>query len=86
MYTLRRMRVSTPLSYLLAFSGVGHFFAEVGRQHWIVVTRKFILFSSACLGIWLNETRKAYDIDDMVKRFTARDPEEATSCSPSLPE
>ena len=78
LYALRRIPVSTALSYLLAFSGIGHVFAEVGRRHWIIVMRKFILFSSACLGIWLNETHKAYDIDDMVKRFTVRDPEEAT--------
>ena len=77
-YTLRRMRVSTPLSYLLAFSGIGHLFTVVGRHHWLIVMRKYSIFSFACLGIWLNETYKAYDIEDLVKKFTIREPEEAT--------
>jgi hypothetical protein len=78
LYILRRVRISTPLSYLLAFSGIGQWFTEVGRHHWIIVARKYILFCLACLGIWVNETYKAYGIDVLVKKFTIREPEEAT--------
>eukprot|EP01035_Chromulina_nebulosa_P021606 gene21606-27966_t len=78
LYVMRRIRISTPLSYLLAFSGIGQWFTEVGRNHWAIVMRKYIIFCLACLGIWSDETSKAYDIEDLVKKFTMRDPTEAT--------
>ena len=78
LYILRRLRISTPLSYLLAFSGIGHGFTEVGRRYWIIVMRKYIISCFVCVGIWFDETHKAYNIEDLVKTFTIRVPEEAT--------
>eukprot|EP01035_Chromulina_nebulosa_P005269 gene5269-7146_t len=78
MYTLRRIRITTPLSYLLAFSGIGHWFTEIGRLYWTIVMRKFILFVWACMGIWFDESYKGYDIKGLVKEFTIREPDEVT--------
>ena len=70
--------VSTPLSYLLSFSGIGHGFTEVGRDHWIIVIIKYLLFSLACLGIWFDETYEAYDTEDKARKHTVRDADDAT--------
>ena len=75
-YTLRP--VSVPLSYLIAFSGVGHLLTAVGRQYWDIVARKYALFFGACFGIWFDETHEAYEVDDLVREFTIGNPDEAT--------
>ena len=78
LYILRRIRISTPLSYVLAFLGFGHALTIVGRKMWAVVMRKYTIFFRACLGIWTNETEKAYGVEKLVKDFTLREPDEAT--------
>ena len=70
--------VSTQLSYVLAFSGIGHLLVPVGRQHWLIVLRKYALFFGACLGIWLDETYEAFEVEQLVRDFTIGDPEEVT--------
>jgi hypothetical protein len=75
-YTLRP--VSVPLSYLIAFSGVGHLLTVVGRKYWYIVARKYQLFFGACLGIWFDETYEAYEVEDLVREFTIGNPDEAT--------
>ena len=75
-YTLRPL--SVPLSYILAFSGLGHGLTAVGWKYWLIVLRKYSLFFGACLGIWTDETYEAYEIEDLVKEFTISDPDEAT--------
>ena len=75
-YTLRA--VSIPISYFLAFSGIGHGLTAIGREYWLVVIRKYSLFFCACMGIWTDETYEAYEIEDLVRDFTISDPDEAT--------
>ena len=75
-YTLRP--VSIPLSYIIAFSGVGHLLTTVGRKYWDIVARKYQLFFGACFGIWFDETYEAYEIEDLLRNFTTSDPNEAT--------
>ena len=75
-YSLRP--IATPLSYLIAFFGVGHMLTVVGRKCWGIVTWKYVLFFFACVGIWTDETYEAYEIDDLVKEFTISDLDEAT--------
>ena len=76
-YTLRP--ISTPLSYFLAFSGIGHIMlCVVGRTNWFIAMWKYSLFSLACMGIWFDETYEAYRIEALVREFTNSDPEEAT--------
>ena len=70
--------MSVPLSYLIAFSGVGHLLTVVGRKYWEIVTRKYLLFFGACLGIWFDETYEAYEVEDLVREFTIGNPDEAT--------
>ena len=76
MYSLRP--ISTPISYLLSFTSIGHAFTSVGFQFWTVVVRKYIMFVCACLGIWFNKIYEAYRIEALVKEFSNGDPDETT--------
>jgi hypothetical protein len=75
-YTLRPL--AAPLSYFLAFSGLGHGLTAVGWKYWMIALRKYSLFAGACLGIWMDETYEAYEIEDLVRAFTISSPDEAT--------
>ena len=75
-YSLRP--VTVPLSYFLAFTGLGHGLTSVGRKYWLIVLRKYWLFFCACVGFWTDETYEAYGVADLVKEFTISDPTEAT--------
>eukprot|EP01035_Chromulina_nebulosa_P021492 gene21492-27835_t len=66
------------LSFVIAFSGIGHLLTIVGRKHWGIVSWKYFLFACACLGIWTDEIYEAYEIEDLVREFSIADPEEAT--------
>ena len=70
--------VSMPLSYIVAFSGVGHLLTIVGRKNWGIAIWKFYLFLCVCLGYWTDEIYEAYEVEDLVKEFTILDPDEAT--------
>lgn len=70
--------VSIPLSYIIAFSGVGHLLTIVGRKHWGIAMWKFYLFGCVSMGYWTDETYEAYEVEDLVKEFTILDPDEAT--------
>ena len=77
--TKRYLRwVSFPLSCLLVFACLGHMFTAVGRKHWEIVIRKYVIFVCACLGIWNDESFEAYELETLVKDFTESNPEEAT--------
>ena len=67
-----------PLSLALIVCSLGHILTEIGRRHWAIVARKYLLFIGACLGIWTDETYEAYELESLVKTFTKSDPEEAT--------
>ena len=55
-FIVRRLEpIATPLSYLLAFSGIGHVFTAAGRSYWTIVLWKYFLFVCVCLGIWTDE-------------------------------
>jgi hypothetical protein len=66
------------ISFVIAFSGIGHLLTVVGRKNWGIVLWKFFLFVCACLGFWTDEIYEAYEIEDLVKEFTIADPDEAT--------
>ena len=70
--------LSLPVSYIVAFSGVGHLCAVVGRQHWGIAVWKYYLFLCVCLGFWTDESYEAFEIEDLVQKFTILDPDEAT--------
>ena len=69
---------SVLISFVIAFSGVGHLLTLVGRKNWGIVMWKFFLFACACLGFWTDEIYEAYEIEELVKEFTIADPDEAT--------
>ena len=76
---VRRLEpMATPLSYLLAFSGVGHVFTAAGRRYWTIVLWKYFLFVCVCVGIWTDEIYQAYRIEAEVRQFTIRDQDDAT--------
>ncbi len=75
-YTLRP--IAAPLSYILAFLGIGHALTIVGRSNWLVVIRKYIIFLCACAGLWTDNSYEAYDIPDLVREFTIQNPDEAS--------
>ena len=70
--------LSLPISYIVAFSGVGQLCSIVGRKHWGIAIWKYYLFLCVCLGFWTDETYDAYEVEDLVKKFTILDPDEAT--------
>jgi hypothetical protein len=70
--------ISIPISYIVAFSGVGHLCSVVGRKHWGIAIWKYFLFLCVCVGFWTDETYEAYDIEDLVEEFTILDADEAT--------
>ena len=79
-YVLRKLwiPVSIPLSFIIAFSGVGHLLTAVGRKYWGIAAWKYFLFMCACLGFWTDEIYEAYEIEELVREFTILDPDEAT--------
>ena len=70
--------LSTPVSILLTLSGLGHLFTQVGRKHWKIVIRKYILFTFVSLGIWTQEAYEAYEVEELLKYFSYKDPEEVS--------
>ena len=58
------------VSYFLAFSCVGHLFSASGRKQWGIVVWKYILFACVCVGLWTDEIFEAYEVTDLVTRFT----------------
>ena len=70
--------ISVPISYIVAFSGVGHLCTVVGRKHWGIAIWKYYLFLCVCVGFWTDETYEAYEIEELVKEFTILDADEAT--------
>ena len=70
--------ISIPISYIVAFSGVGHLCTVVGRKHWGIAIWKYYLFLCVCVGFWTDETYEAYEIEELVKEFTILDADEAT--------
>ena len=51
---------------LLAYSGLGHPFSEIGRKIWKIVIWKYFVFSKACLGIWTDDMYHCYDMDKLI--------------------
>ena len=68
--------LSLPISTLIALSGLGHLFTRIGRKYWAIVIRKYLLFTFACMGIWTDEIYEAYEVEELLKKFTYNDPEE----------
>ena len=71
-------RIWTVITYVVAFSGIGHVLAPVGRKHWGIAIWKYILFICVCFGIWTDESYEAFKIEELVDEFTIMDRDEAT--------
>ena len=63
--------LSLLVSCFLAYSSLGHVFTQAGRKHWVIAIWKYFLFSCVCAGIWTDEIYEAYEVTDLVIRFTS---------------
>jgi hypothetical protein len=52
--------IALPISYVFAYSTIGHFFTKVGRQEWSRVRKRYLLFIQVCAGIWTERAAVAY--------------------------
>jgi hypothetical protein len=59
-----------PVSGLLAFIGIGHFFTPTGRYYWSVVFNNYKIFLLVCFGIWTDEAVDAYGLEETSSRLS----------------
>jgi hypothetical protein len=59
-------------SYLLAFTGIGHFFSRNGLKCWKQVLLKYGQFIMVCFGIWTEEAAEAYELDNIKETMCLR--------------
>ena len=65
-------------SYIAIIASIGHLVTAVGRKNWMVVMKKYFLFSCICVGFWTDETYEAYELDSLPKLFAECDANEVT--------
>ena len=70
----RRSMLYYPLCIIFGATCIGHVITKCGRQYWAVVIRKYILFGYVCLGIWTEETVEAFELEQLLVRFSREDP------------
>jgi hypothetical protein len=40
---------------VISYLGLGHFLTANGRRRWVIVIRKYVIFTCVCCGIWTDE-------------------------------